>query len=180
MHYWWLVTWLDLTLSVWGRTLKKALQSYGLQIGFVKWREMAADWNQWCAICGSKMPSATKETPLSSRQDIWTEHRYGTVPSWVQKLKRKLQMSKQNEQKEREKYIQSDQPAWKPGGASATPQSRNFPVFDCAVALCTMQNALSMISNLTWLDLFPSSPCHGLSTLSSSLHSILNGRFENF
>jgi hypothetical protein len=25
------------------------------------------------AICGSKMPSATKETPTSSRQDIWAE-----------------------------------------------------------------------------------------------------------
>jgi hypothetical protein len=49
------------------------------------------------------------------------------------------------------KYIQSDQPAWNPGGASATPQPRKFPLFDCAVALCTMQNALLVISNLTWL-----------------------------
>jgi hypothetical protein len=47
------------------------------------------------------------------------------------------------------KYIQSDQPALKPGGASATPQSRKIPVFDFAVALCTMQNALLVISNLT-------------------------------
>jgi hypothetical protein len=62
-----------------------------------------------------------------------------------------LQMSKQNEQKMREKCIQSDQPAWNPVGASATPQSRKFPVFDCAVALCTMQNALLVISNLTCL-----------------------------
>jgi hypothetical protein len=55
--------------------------------------------------------------------------------------------------RERErKYIQSDQPAWNPGGAPATPRSRKNPVFDCAVAICTMQNALLVISNLTWLD----------------------------
>jgi hypothetical protein len=46
----------------WGRTLKKALQSNDLPTEFVKWREMAADRNQWRAICGSKMPSTTKET----------------------------------------------------------------------------------------------------------------------
>jgi hypothetical protein len=54
--------------------------------------------------------------------------------------------------KREKKYIQSDQPAWNPGGASATPKSRKIPVFDCAVALCTMQNELLVISNLTWLD----------------------------
>jgi hypothetical protein len=41
---------------------KKALQSNDLPTEFVKWREMAADRNQWRAICGSKIPSATKET----------------------------------------------------------------------------------------------------------------------
>jgi hypothetical protein len=55
--------------------------------------------------------------------------------------------------KREKKCIQSDQPPWNPGGTSATPQSRKVPVFDCAVALCTMQNALLVISNLTWLDL---------------------------
>jgi hypothetical protein len=76
---------------------------------FVKWRGIAADRNQWRAVCGSKMPSATKETPTSSQEDIWAELRYGNVPSWVQKLTRKLQMSKQNEQKERKekKYSQT-------------------------------------------------------------------------
>jgi hypothetical protein len=64
----------------WGRTLRKVLQSYDLPIEFVKWREMAADRNQWRAICSSKMPSATKETPTSSRQDIRAELRYGTIP----------------------------------------------------------------------------------------------------
>jgi hypothetical protein len=53
----------------WGRTLEKALQSYGLPTEFAKWREMAADRNQWRAICASNMLSATKETPKSSRQD---------------------------------------------------------------------------------------------------------------
>jgi hypothetical protein len=77
----------------WGRTLKKALssllweslkkalQNYDLSTEFVKWREMAADRNQWRADCGFKMPSATKETPTYSRQDIWAELRYGTVTS---------------------------------------------------------------------------------------------------
>jgi hypothetical protein len=55
-------------------------------------------------------------------------------------------MSRESEKK---KYIQSDQPARKPGGASATQKSRKIPVFDCAVALCTMQNTLLVISNLT-------------------------------
>jgi hypothetical protein len=31
-------------------------------------------------FCGSKMPSATKETPTFSRQYIWAELRYGEVP----------------------------------------------------------------------------------------------------
>jgi hypothetical protein len=57
----------------WGRTLKKALLSNDLPTEFVEWREMAADRNQWRAICGSKLPSATKETPTFSRQDIWAE-----------------------------------------------------------------------------------------------------------
>jgi hypothetical protein len=50
-------------------------------ISFIKWREMAADRNQWRAICGSKTLSATKETPSSSRQDIWAKLQYSTVPS---------------------------------------------------------------------------------------------------
>jgi hypothetical protein len=69
----------------WGRTMKKALQkallSNDLPTEFVKWREMAADRNQWRAICGSKAPSTTKETPTSSRQDIWAALRCGNVPS---------------------------------------------------------------------------------------------------
>jgi hypothetical protein len=65
----------------WGRTLKMALQSYDLPTEFVKWREMAADKNKWRAICGFKTPSTTKETPTSSRQDIWAKLRYGNVPS---------------------------------------------------------------------------------------------------
>jgi hypothetical protein len=56
-----------------------------------------------------------------------------------------LQMSKQSEQKEKEK-IHTVRPA---GLKQATPQPRKIPVFDCAVALCTMQNALLVIRNLT-------------------------------
>jgi hypothetical protein len=67
------------------------------------------------------------------------------ISRWANKMSRKRE----------KKCIQSDQPAWNPGGASATPQSLKYPVFDCAVALCTMQNALLVISNLTWLDQKP-------------------------
>jgi hypothetical protein len=56
-------------------------------------------------------------------------------------------MSKQNEQKEREKN------AYSQTSRLETPEEfqlhEKFPVFDCAVALCTMQNALLVISNLT-------------------------------
>jgi hypothetical protein len=73
-----------------GRTLKKALQSYDLPTDFVKWREMAADRNQRRAICGSKMPSTTKETP--TRQDIWAELRYKNLNGnnrWANKMNKK-------------------------------------------------------------------------------------------
>jgi hypothetical protein len=59
----------------------QALQSNDLPIEFFKWREMAADRNQWRAICGSKMPSATKETPTSPQKVIWATLRYGNLPS---------------------------------------------------------------------------------------------------
>jgi hypothetical protein len=42
------------------------------------------DWSkQWRAVWSSIIPNATKEAPTSSRQDIWAELRYGTVPSQV-------------------------------------------------------------------------------------------------
>jgi hypothetical protein len=64
------------------------------------------------------------------------------ISRWANKMNRKRE----------KKCIRSDQPAWNPGGASATPQSRKSSCFfDSAVALCTMQNALLVISNLTWL-----------------------------
>jgi hypothetical protein len=47
-------------------------------------------------------------------------------------------------QKKKPLFIQG-----KHGKASATPQSRKNPVFDCTVALCTTQNASLVISNLT-------------------------------
>jgi hypothetical protein len=72
--------------------------------------------------------------------------------NWGRTLK--THMSKQNEQKVRKKYMQSDQPAWNTGGASAKPYSRKIPVFDYAVALCTMQNALLVISDLTWFEIY--------------------------
>jgi hypothetical protein len=58
-------------------------------------------------------------------------------------------MSKQNEQKEKEK-IHTVRPAGLKTrrSFSYTIITKN-PVFDCAVALCTMQNAKLVISNLT-------------------------------
>jgi hypothetical protein len=59
-------------------------------------------------------------------------------------------MSKQNEQKEREK-IHTVRPAGlKPRRSFSYTITTKTPVFDCAVALCTMKNALLVISNLTW------------------------------
>jgi hypothetical protein len=61
-----------------------------------------------------------------------------------------LQMSKQNEQKERENIY-----TVRPAGLktrrslSYTTITKKKPVFDCAVALCTIQNALLVISDLT-------------------------------
>jgi hypothetical protein len=45
----------------------------------VKLRETAADSNKWRVVCGFKKPSATKETPAFSQQDIWAELRHGTL-----------------------------------------------------------------------------------------------------
>jgi hypothetical protein len=138
----------------WGQTLEKALQSNDLPTEFVKWREMAADRNQWRAICGSKTPSLQKrhrpppdKTSGHNFETAMYHHEYKNFhgkPRWAGKMNRERE----------KKYTQSDQPAWKHGGASATPKSRKIPVFDCAVALCTMQNALLVISNLTRLDLY--------------------------
>jgi hypothetical protein len=77
-----------------GALLKKALQSHDLSTEFVKWRDIAADRNQWRAVCGSKMPSASKETSTFSRQDIWAEFRYDTLSSKVQTFTRKFQINK--------------------------------------------------------------------------------------
>jgi hypothetical protein len=65
----------------WGRTLGQALRSNDLPSEFSKWREIAADRNQWPAICGSKRPSATRQTTASFRQGTWAELRNGTVHS---------------------------------------------------------------------------------------------------
>jgi hypothetical protein len=63
-----------------------------------------------------------------------------------------LQMSKQNEQKEREKNAYSQTSRLEtPEELQLHHNPKKNPVFDCAVALCTMQNALLVISNLTCL-----------------------------
>jgi hypothetical protein len=122
----------------WGRTLWKALKSNDLPIEFVKWREMAANRNQWRAICGSKPPSTTKETPTSSRQDIWAKLRNGTVPSWVQKLKRKFQIRKQ-------KWTKSEV---RPAGLK-TRRSFSYTIITkhscCWLCCCSLHNAKCII-----------------------------------
>jgi hypothetical protein len=58
-------------------------------------------------------------------------------------------MSKQNEQKEREK-IQTVRPAGlKTRRSFSYTIITKIPVFDCADALCTMQNQLLVIGNLS-------------------------------
>jgi hypothetical protein len=59
-------------------------------------------------------------------------------------------MSKQNEQKEREKNTYSQTSRLEtPEELQLHHNHEKTPVFDCAVALCTMKNALLVISNLT-------------------------------
>jgi hypothetical protein len=120
--------------------VEKALLSNDLPTEFAKWREMAADRNQWrAAVCGYKMPSGTKETSSSSRQDIWAELRYGIIPSSVQKRTRKFQMSKRDEQKMRRNTY--SQTSWleNPEELQLDHNHEQF-LFDCSVALCTMQD----------------------------------------
>jgi hypothetical protein len=57
-------------------------------------------------------------------------------------------MSKKNEQKERKKNIQLDRPE-NPEELQLHHNHEEILFFDCAVALCRMQNALLVISNLT-------------------------------
>jgi hypothetical protein len=65
----------------------------------------------------------------------------------------KFQMSQQIEIKVgEEKYIQSDQPAWKPGGASATQQSRTVPAFTVLLLLARCKMHYWWL--VTWLDAF--------------------------
>jgi hypothetical protein len=61
----------------------------------------------------------------------------------------KLQMSKEN-YKKRERKIHTVRPAGlKTRRSFSYTKITKNPVFDCAVALCTMQNALLVISNMT-------------------------------
>jgi hypothetical protein len=58
-------------------------------------------------------------------------------------------MSKQNEQKEREKIHTVGPAGLKNPEELQLHHNNENPVFDCDVALCTMQSALLVISNLT-------------------------------
>jgi hypothetical protein len=82
---------------------------------FANLREIAADRNQWRAV----------------------------LPWWVQKLTRKYQMSKWNEQRKIKILIVRKE--------RCLTITTKIPVFDCTVALCTMKNVLLVISKLTWL-----------------------------
>jgi hypothetical protein len=84
----------------WDRTPKNALQSNDLPTEFIKWRDIAADRNQWRAICDSKMPNATKETPTSSRQDIWGELKSSQVKLLITNYSFALSKEQQRSQKQ--------------------------------------------------------------------------------
>jgi hypothetical protein len=58
-------------------------------------------------------------------------------------------MSGQDEQREREKKNTYSQTSRLETPEGLQLHQNHDPVFDCAVALCTMQNALLVISNLT-------------------------------
>jgi hypothetical protein len=77
---------------------------------------MAADRNQWYAACGSKMPSATKRHRPPHDKSSWL--RFDTELYLHEHKQNEQEMIRKRKEK---KNIQSDQPAWKPGGASATP-----------------------------------------------------------
>jgi hypothetical protein len=106
---------------------------------------MASDRNQWRAICGSKTPGATKETPTSSRQDIWAALQNGNVPSSEQKLPRKTQISKKNEQNEIEKI-----PTVRPAGLK-TRRSFSYTIVtknSCfLLCCCSLRNAKCIIGD---------------------------------
>jgi hypothetical protein len=72
---------------------------------------VATDRNQWRVICGFEIPIVTKETPTSSRQDIWAELRYGTEASYVQNFMEIPDKQMKQTIKEKNKDVQSDQPA---------------------------------------------------------------------
>jgi len=63
----------------WGRTLKKALASSGIPSDFIKWRDIAADREQWRVLCGSKSANTPAPPTHTSRQAIWAELRDGTT-----------------------------------------------------------------------------------------------------
>jgi hypothetical protein len=84
------------------RSLKKALHSNDLPTEFVKWREKAADRNQWRAFAVLKRRVLQKRhRPLADMKSGLTKKRQCSEPIYKQKLTRKLEMSKENEQKER-------------------------------------------------------------------------------
>jgi hypothetical protein len=137
----------------WGRALKKALQSYDLPTEFVKWREMAADQNQWHAICGSKMPSTSEWHRPPHDKTSWLSfdtalflHEYTLLHEnsrWA---------NKRNKKREKSTYSQTSR-LENPEKLQLLHNHERNPVFDCAVALSTLQNALLAITRnkLTWL-----------------------------
>jgi hypothetical protein len=78
---------------IWKYIQKKPLLGNKVPSDFLKLSEVTADRRQLRAVCSSNDPSATKESPTSSRQDIRAELRRGPEPSEVQKLTRNFQTS---------------------------------------------------------------------------------------
>jgi hypothetical protein len=136
----------------WGRTLKRPFWVMTFQLS-------SSNGARWQLIeTNGLLFAVLKHRVLQKRHrpppDKTSGHNFDTAmyPHEYKNLQGKPRWAGKMSREREKKYIQSDQPAWKSGGASATPKSRKNPVFDCAVALCTMQNALLVISNLTWLD----------------------------
>jgi hypothetical protein len=147
---------------------------------------MAADRNQRRAICGSKKRRVLQKrhrpppdkTSGHNFETAMYHHEYKNLhgkPRWAGKMSRKREKKNTNSQTSR-----LENQTWR--SFSYTKITKNS-CFDCAVALCTIQNALLVISNLTWLDfeILSSNQSDGTYNLLSITH--LQGwltRFQDF
>ena len=64
----------------WGQALNKAIQAAGVPSTFTKWRDLAANRDQWRVLCGAKARGTVHTAPKHPR-DIWAQVADGLPPS---------------------------------------------------------------------------------------------------